>query len=186
MLGITRASKFKPAVPFIFVQICGGDISSLHVTMISSRCSREWFEEPVTGCLWDSFSPFWEKRWWRWRLRIRKIGERSLLAHVSRQAGSESALVEFSVVVRIDLRYLEMVHVHRRLSIFAELLESARRKERKDYLSRTCILFICILGNRVGMEQRDRWWLKEQKFVYKFSATLRRLMQYWRMIFLFS
>lgn len=41
---------------------------------------------------------------------------------VSRQAGSESALVGFSV--RIDLRYLEVVHVYRRLSIFAELLES--------------------------------------------------------------
>lgn len=33
------------------VQICACDISSLHVTMISSRCDSERFEEPVAGCL---------------------------------------------------------------------------------------------------------------------------------------
>lgn len=94
-----------------------------------------------------------EKMTERRRLRIRKIGERSLLpTHVwVDKSGSESALVAFSVVVRIDLRYLEVVHMYRRLSIFAELSRKAkkREKERAREKDGKTVSLISIIENRI-------------------------------------
>lgn len=70
---------------------------------------------------------------------------------VSRQAGSESALVAFSVVVRIDLRYLEVVHMYRRLSIFAELSRKAKKREleRAREKDGKTVSLISIIENRI-------------------------------------
>jgi len=118
--------------------------------MISSRWDRER-SEGFVACRFSGSVSRWEEWRWRWRLRIRSIRAIARCPHMWVGRGEKCARW-VSVVVGIDLRYLEVVHVYHQAEYFCRALSEYEKHKRKierrpDHLSCACAFSICIFEN---------------------------------------